>query len=90
MDFWYSVNNIVRYQLFKNFTFWPVLGSYKNWNIIDLTSKSIPFEEFDEIYKVVLDRISENMASLVQSGMYGDINTDDTTTIGLYVIQFIS
>ena len=30
------------------------------------------------------------MASLFQSGMYGAINTDDTTTNGLYVIQFLS
>ena len=28
------------------------------------------------------------MASLVQSGMYGAINTYNTTTYGLYVIQF--
>ena len=39
---------------------------------------------------MVLDRISENMASLVQSGMYGTINIDDTTKNGLYVIQFFS
>ena len=30
------------------------------------------------------------MASIVQSGMYGDINTDYTTTNGFYVIQFLS
>ena len=30
------------------------------------------------------------MASLVQSGNYGAINTADTTTNGLYVIMFIS
>ena len=30
------------------------------------------------------------MASLVQSGMYGDINTDKTTKNGFYIIQFIS
>ena len=30
------------------------------------------------------------MASLVQSGMYVVINTDDTTTNGFYFIQFIS
>ena len=30
------------------------------------------------------------MASLVQSYMYGAINTDDTTSNGLYVIKFIS
>ena len=71
-------------------TYWPVLGSYNNWNIIELTQKSTPFEKFGEIHKVVLDRISENMALLVKSGMYGDINTNDTTTNGFYVIQNIS
>ena len=30
------------------------------------------------------------MASLVQSGMYGAISTDDTKTNGLYFIQFSS
>ena len=39
---------------------------------------------------MVLEGISENMASLVQSCMYGAINTNDTTTNGFYVIQFIS
>ena len=49
-----------------------------------------PFDVFDEIHKVVLDGISENMASLVQSGMYGAIDTSENTSNGLYVIQFIS
>ena len=44
-----------------------------------MSPKSPSSEAFDEIDKVVIDRISENMASLVQSGMYGSINTDDTT-----------
>ena len=39
---------------------------------------------------MVIDGISENMASLAQVGMYGDIHTYDTTTNGLYVIQFVS
>ena len=39
---------------------------------------------------MVLDRISENLDSLVQSGMYGAINTADNTSNGLCVIQFIS
>ena len=30
------------------------------------------------------------MASLVQSDMYGAINTDNTTTNGLYVIKLLS
>ena len=67
-----------RYQPIINFTYWPFLGPYKNWNIIHLTPKSIPSEAFDEIHQVVLDGISENMASLVQSGIYVAINTDDT------------
>ena len=54
------------------------MGSYKNWNIIEITPKSTPYEEFDEIHQVVIDVIIDNMASLVQSVMYGDINTDDT------------
>ena len=30
------------------------------------------------------------MASLVQSGMYGAINIDDTITNGFHIIKFIS
>ena len=37
-----------------------------------------------------LDIISENISSLVKLGMYVSINTYDTTTNGLYVIQFLS
>ena len=77
------------FQIVINCTYWPVLGSYNNCNIIDLTPKSTPFEEFYEIHKVVIDGISENMASLVQSGMYGTINIDDTTTNRFYFIQLL-
>ena len=71
-------------------TYWPVLVSYNNCNIIEITPKSIHFEAFDDIHRIMFDGINRNMASLVQSGMYGAINTDDTTTNGLCVIQFIS
>ena len=37
-----------------------------------------------------IDGISENMASLFQSVMYGVINTSGNTSNGFYVIQFIS
>ena len=40
----------------------PELANKYSWNIIMLTPKSILFEAFDEINKVVLDGISENMA----------------------------
>ena len=45
---------------------------------------------FEEIYQIVLDRTSDHMASLVQYGNYGAINTVDTTTNGFYVNMFIS
>ena len=64
-----------------------VLGSYNNCNIIHLSPKSTPFEEFEEIHQVVLDRISDNMDSLVLYGNYGAINTDETTTNGFYDIS---
>ena len=51
---------------------------------------STPFEEFDEIHQVVIDSISDNMASLVQSSNYGVIDTSDTTKHLFYVIKFIS
>ena len=68
-----------RYQIVTNCTYWIVLVSYNNWNIIELTPKFTTFEVFDEIHKVVLDRISANMASLLQSGMYVAVNTYYTT-----------
>ena len=77
------------YQNVTNFTYWPVLGSYNNWNIIELTPKSTPFEDFDWIHQFVLDGISDNMASLVQPVKYVVINTNDTTKNGFYVIRFI-
>ena len=79
-----------RYQPFTNSTCWPVMGSYNNWNIIEITPKSTYFDAIDDIHKVVLDGISENMASLVQSGMYSAINTADNTSYGFYIIKFIS
>ena len=45
---------------------------------------------FEEIHQVVLDVISDNMDSLVQSGKQDAINTADTSTHGYYVIIFIS
>ena len=58
--------------------------------MIQLSSKSTSSDAFDEIHQVVLDGISDNMASLVESGKYGSINTTDTSTNGFYVIMFTS
>ena len=69
-----------RYKSVTKCTYWPVLGSFNNWNIIQLSQNSTPSDPFDEIHQVVLDGISDNMASLFESGKYGAINTTDTTT----------
>ena len=42
------------------------------------------------MHKVVLYGISENVALLVQSCMYSEINTDDTTKNVFYVVQLLS
>ena len=89
MDLWYTIKKQACYQPVTDFTYWPVLVSYNNLNIIHLSQKSTPFEAFEEIYQVVFDGISDNMASLVQTVKYGSINTSDTATNGFYAIQFI-
>ena len=42
------------------------------------------------VHKLVLDDISNNMVSLVQLRTYGAINTADPTTLGYYVITYLS
>ena len=37
------------YQPVTNCNYWPVMSSYKNWNIIELTPKLTTFEAFDEV-----------------------------------------
>ena len=79
-----------RYKPVTNCTYFPVLGYFNNWNIIQFSQNSTPSDAFDEIHQVVIHRISDNMALLVESGKYGSINTTDTTINGFYVIMFTS
>ena len=51
-----------RYQPVTHCSYWPVLGSFNNWNIIHMSTKTTPFEMFEDIHQVVLDGISDNMA----------------------------
>ena len=83
-------NEQERYKPVIKCTYWQVLGSFKNWNIIQFSHKSTPYDSFDEIHQVVLDGISDNKSSLFESGKYGSIYTTDTTTNEFYVIIFIS
>ena len=72
-----------RYKPVTKCTYWPVLGYFNNWNMIRFSSKSTSSDTFDEIHQVVLDGISDNMASLFESGKYGAINKTDTSSINL-------
>ena len=55
-----------RYKPVTKCTYWTVLGSFNSWNITQLSSNSTSSGKFDEIHQVVLDRISDNMESLVE------------------------
>ena len=55
-----------------------------------MSHKATTSEVFEEIHKVFPDRINDNMASLVQYGKYGAMNTTDTSTMGCYVIKLVS
>ena len=79
-----------RYQTFVDFTYWPVLGSFINWNIVKLSHKATTSEDFYDIHQVFLDGIRKNIASLVQPGEYGSMNTTDTSTMIYYVVKFFS
>ena len=67
-----------------------MLGYFNDWNTIQLTNKNKSSEDFDEVNKVVLDGISANMSSLVQTGKYGAINAADPTKLGYYVVKYVS
>ena len=71
-----------RYKTVTKCTYWPVVGSFNNLNIIKLSQKSTLSDTFDAIHQVVLDVISDHMALLVESDKYGAINTTDTSTNG--------
>ena len=75
-----------RYKPVNNCTYWPLVGPLNNWNIIQLSQKSTPYDTFDEIHQVFLDGISDHMALLFESVKYGVINTTDTATNGFYCI----
>ena len=72
----YSVDPNIhpRYQPIVDYTYEPVLGSLNTWSIIQFTNKIIDHGDFDEVHKVVIDSISDNMASLAQVGKYGAIS----------------
>ena len=78
------------YQPVKYFTYYPVLGYFNNWNITHFSHTTTSSEYIDKIHQGVLYGTSDNISTLDQNVHYGVINTTNTTTMGLYVIEFIS
>ena len=46
-------------------TYWLVLGSFNNWNVLKISQKSTRSDVFDEVHQVVHNGICDNIASLV-------------------------
>ena len=55
----------MHYQPVTEFTYWTVLGSFNNCNIITFSYKATASEDFEDIHKVVLDGIRDNVDFLV-------------------------
>ena len=69
--------------LWWNHSNYPVVPIY-------VSHKATNSESFQDVNKVALDDFSDNMASLVQSFKYSDMNTTDKLTMVYYVINFLS
>ena len=65
-------------------------GSFNNYNIIKLSHIETTCEAFEQIHHVVIDGFSDNMVSFVQFGKYGFMKTTDTSTMGYYLVEFVS
>ena len=70
----------------QDYTYWSVLGCFKNWSIITFSNKTTTCEEFEDICQVFIDGISDNIKYLV----YGTMNTTYASTLIFYVVKYIS
>ena len=64
-----------------------MLGTYKTGKY-QFTNKKAPKEAFDDIPKIFLDIISDNISSLVQKGKYGTIRTIYPTKTSMILSSF--
>ena len=65
-------------------------GSFNNYNIIKLLHIETTCEAFEQIHQVVIDGFSDNMVSFVQFGKYSFMKTTDISTMGYYLVEFVS
>jgi hypothetical protein len=56
-----------------------ILGDYNKWIIMDFTRDNEADKEcFEEIHKILVQSIGNNMAELVEINFYGAVNTNDS------------
>ena len=67
--------------------FW---GPCNNWKIINFINKNISVEDFDDVNKFVLYGNSDNMEFIARTDKYYYASTTDPTTMGYYVVKFLS
>ena len=79
-----------RFQPVEDYTYWPALVSFNNWNIIQFSNITTTSKDFDAVHTVLLYGIRDNVSELAQNGKYGAINTIDPTTTDYYVVKFLS
>ena len=83
LDFWYTLKNkhstnlshiVLNGQFWAHIKILIAFTCHQNQHLLGILLDTSGF----------LDKISDNMESLVQSGKYGAINTSDTTTNGFF------
>ena len=66
-----------------------ILGDYNKWIIMDFTRDSETDKEcFEEIHKILVQSIGNNMAEFVEINCYGAVDTYDSRADGFYVLKF--
>ena len=67
-----------------------MLGNFNDWSIVGFSNKATPQEDIDKICHMVLDGISDNITGLAKTYKCGAIKTTYDSTIGYYVVKFMS
>ena len=55
------------YQYVQNCTYWPVLGNFNDWSIVNFSNKATTQEDIYKICHVVIDGISDNISELAKT-----------------------
>ena len=79
-----------RYAKVGGCVYHSILGDYNKWEIMDFTRDSETDEEcFEEIHKILVQSIGNNMTELVEINWYGVVDTNDSRADGFYVVKFV-